>query len=310
MKISCQIGYLKRLDLYKSGREKPFSLNIPVYHIPGARQSNLEYEWVEDISVTDIRGTETQFSLDIHGFEVVPQRTPYVYDDFEDTSVISRTYVKYMEAWMKERLRADEVLIFDHQVRRRNPIFAQRRGDSDQPIRGAHVGQRFRRSRPGKSVINLKQMRLRKAIKRGMNSSSELKASPSRALSAAKSSSTITDRNSQVRGKLTRLSAWRPLFGPCEDLPLAFCDYRSVKPDEDFEETDIVYPNLESESFSVYHNKMHKWYFLSRMMPDEVILLKQADTKSELASCRTTRAVICCIMLKRLTYNKIALMPP
>ena len=193
MKINCRIGHLKRLDLYKSGREKPFSLNIPVYHIPGAKQSNLEYEWVEDISVTDIRGTESQFSLDKHGFEVVPQTTPYVYDDFEDTSVISQTYVKYMEAWMKERLKADEVLIFDHQVRRRNPNFAQRRVEADQPIRGAHVGQRFRKSRPGKTVINWRQMRPRKAMKRGTHSRLELKASPSRALSAAKSSSTITD---------------------------------------------------------------------------------------------------------------------
>ena len=56
--------------------------------------------------------------------------------------------------------------------------------------------------------------------------------------------------------------------------------------DEDFEKTDIIYPNLESESFSVYHNKNHKWYFLSGMMPDEVILLKQADTKSGVASCK------------------------
>lgn len=195
MNISCRIGYLKRLDLYKSERgEKPFSLNIPVYHIPGARQSNLQYEWVEDISVTDVRGTEPQFSLDIHGFEVVPQRTPYVYDDFEDTSVISRNYVKYMEGWMKERLKADKVLIFDHQVHRRNPNFAERRGESDQPIRGAHVGQQFRRSRQGRTVINCRQTRLRKAIKRGMISRLELKANPSQALNAAKLSSTIYHR--------------------------------------------------------------------------------------------------------------------
>ena len=75
-----------------------------------------------------------------------------------------------------------------------------------------------------------------------------------------------------------------------------------MNPDEDFEETDIIYPSLESENFSVYYNEMHKWYFLSRMMPDEVILLKQADTKSETASCRTTCAVI---TLKRLTCKRL-----
>ena len=145
MEISCRIGYLRRLDLYKSkSGEKPFSLNVPVYHIPGATQSNVEYGW-EDMSVMDIRGAESQFLLDTHGFEIVQQKLPYTYYDFEDTSVITRTYTKFMESWMRERFQADEVLIFDHQVRRRNPVFAQRRGESEQPITGAHVGQQFRR---------------------------------------------------------------------------------------------------------------------------------------------------------------------
>ena len=106
---------------------------------------------------------------------------------------------------------------------------------------------------------------------------------------------------------LTDLSAWRPLFGPCEDFPLAFCDYRSVNANTDFEKTDIIYPNLESESFSVYRNEMHKWYFLSKMMPNEVILLKQADTKSGAASCKVVSAII---TLEKLTCNETALMQP
>lgn len=156
MTISCRIGYLRRLDLYKSEPgEKPFSINIPVEHIPGAKQSNVEYEYVENITVTDIRGTESQFCLDTHGFEVVHQELPNAYDKFEDTSVITRTYARYMEIWLKERLQAEEVLIFDHQVRRRNPIFAQRRGESEQPITGAHVGQRSRRKKQDKALINM-----------------------------------------------------------------------------------------------------------------------------------------------------------
>lgn len=110
-----------------------------------------------------------------------------------------------------------------------------------------------------------------------------------------------------VLEKLTELSAWRPLVGPCKDFPLAFCDYHSVNAAEDLETTDLINPNLVSESFSVYHNAMHKWYFLSRMMPDEVILLKQADTKSGTARCKAACAII---MLNRLTCNEFALMRP
>lgn len=133
----------------------------------------------------------------------------------------------------------------------------------------------------------------------------ELKASLSQASSAARSLSTITDGISHWLLEvetLTGLSAWRPLFGPCEDFPLAFCDYRSVNADADLERTDIVYPNIKSESFSVYHNPTHKWYFMSKMMPNEVVLLKQADTKSGTASCKAACAIT---VFKRLTYTRL-----
>lgn len=192
MTISCRIGYLTRLDLYKSeSGEKPFSINIPVNHLPGARQSNVEYAYVENIRVTDIRGRESQFFLDVNGFEVVQQAIPYAYSDFEDTSVITRTYVKYMEKWMKEYFQAEEVLIFDHQVRRRNPVFAQRRGESEQPITGAHVGQRSRRKDPGKPSTNAMQMKVPKVMRLSTRSRLVLEANPLPASSAARSSSTI-----------------------------------------------------------------------------------------------------------------------
>lgn len=168
---------MKKLSLYTRGSgEKPFSINIPINHLPGARQTNVEYAYVEDISVTDIRGRESQFSLDIHGFEVLQQSIPYAYNDFEETSVITQTYVKHMEDWMKEYFQAEDVFIFDHQVRRRNPIFAQRRGESEQPITGAHVGQRSLTNNQHKTENNLMQMKVPKAMKLSMHSGLGLKA--------------------------------------------------------------------------------------------------------------------------------------
>ena len=139
----------------------------------------MEYGYVEDINVTDIRGRETQFFLDIHGFEVVQQHIPYAYNDFEDTSVITQTYAKHMEDWMKEYLKAEDVFLFDHQVRRRNPIFAQRRGESEQPITGAHVGQRSCGKYQHKAESNLMQMKVPKAWKLSTHSRLGLKADPS-----------------------------------------------------------------------------------------------------------------------------------
>ena len=104
---------MTRLDLYTSkSEEKLFSINTSVNHPPGARQSNVEYGYMENVRVTDVRGRESQFSLDVNGFEVVQQPILYAYSDFEDTSAITWTYVKYVENWMKEYFQAEEVLSF------------------------------------------------------------------------------------------------------------------------------------------------------------------------------------------------------
>jgi hypothetical protein len=112
--IRSKIGFLKKLDLYKC--EKPFNLNFPVSHIPGARQTNVEYEYVDNIPITDIRGNENAFHLDVHGFQVFRQHFNYSMQTFDDPAQVCKTYCRDMEKYLEAVLLAEKVYIYDSQV--------------------------------------------------------------------------------------------------------------------------------------------------------------------------------------------------
>ena len=81
------------------------------------------------------------------------------------------------------------------------------------------------------------------------------------------------------------LSAWRPLFGPLRDYPLAVCDYSSVDPERDYELSDDVYEDFGvDENYFVYHKPGHKWYYVSDQGPTEILLFRQYDSTVGLRS--------------------------
>ena len=73
-------------------------------------------------------------------------------------------------------------------------------------------------------------------------------------------------------------SIWKPLKGPLNDWPLTFCDASTVQKDVDLEAADLLYPDLATENFQVYHRPEHKWYYLSSQTPSELIVFLQADS--------------------------------
>ena len=83
-------------------------------------------------------------------------------------------------------------------------------------------------------------------------------------------------------------SVWRPLFGPIKDWPLAMLDYRSVDKASDFIAADVIYPHYVGESFNVFHNSRHKWFYLADQMADEVLIFKSFDSMPGVAECKST----------------------
>jgi len=183
--ITSRIGFLKHLELYKL--EKPFNLNFPVTHIPGARQTNVEYEYAENIEIFDIRGHEKDFHLDINGFQTFHCPIQYSAATFDDPALTYKTYCKDMEKYMGKLLQADKVYEFS----------ASFNGDSlDQTPQS-----------------NTSRLLLELGLK-------------------------PEDCN-----RYEIINLWRPLVEPCENFPLALCDFNSVDLENDLEREDLISPH-------------------------------------------------------------------
>ncbi len=105
--------------------EAPFYINIPDGGIPGAMNTNEISEPYHGIDVRDIRAeTSTTFSLDKQGFElavaegtlgeaVLGAVTP---DKLAKSEKILEAYAPAMEAFLKQRLKAERVFTFATRV--------------------------------------------------------------------------------------------------------------------------------------------------------------------------------------------------
>ncbi len=80
-----------------------------------------------------------------------------------------------------------------------------------------------------------------------------------------------------LKRRYSFINVWRPIAHPVIDTPLSFCDARSFT-DDDLVLTDLVYADRLGEIASVRFRPEHRWYYFSRMTPDEVALIKCYDT--------------------------------
>ena len=68
------------------------------------------------------------------------------------------------------------------------------------------------------------------------------------------------------------------------DWPLALCDAQTVDMDRDFVATDVVARDGFTENYQIYFNPEHKWYYLNKQLPSEVIIFRQTDTEERFAT--------------------------
>lgn len=86
-------------------------------------------------------------------------------------------------------------------------------------------------------------------------------------------------------------SVWRPISTPIQDCPLALCDFRSVRLDEDLVPADIIFPHYQDEAYEVLYNPDHRWFYKKGMEWDDVLLFKLGDNSPEEAPCKLTLTV-------------------
>ncbi len=80
-----------------------------------------------------------------------------------------------------------------------------------------------------------------------------------------------------LRGHYGIVNVWQPVEHSVERDPLAFVDVSTVQPD-DWVDIDILYPDRRGQIQGLVHNPAHRWYFASRMRPNEAILFNAFDS--------------------------------
>lgn len=79
--------------------------------------------------------------------------------------------------------------------------------------------------------------------------------------------------------------------GPLNDWPLTVCDSSTVQEDTDLEAADLLYPDLATENYQIYHRSRYRWYYLSDHKPSELIIFKQADSLEATAPGLTRKSI-------------------
>jgi hypothetical protein len=212
---------------------------------PGEPRSNLAPE-PHQMRIHSLRPIADDLSLDVQGFALVEQRSAV--RDFWDDDEVRRVYYPEAERFIAEATGASRVFIFDHLQRRRVPGLGDRsRSGPRQPATRVHVDHTAR-SGP---------QRVRDLMGE--------------------------DAEELLRGRVQVINLWRPIRGPLRDAPLAVCDSRTVEP-EDLVPSDLVYRERVGETYSVRYNPAHSWFYAPEMRRDEALLLKIADTRTDISA--------------------------
>lgn len=82
-----------------------------------------------------------------------------------------------------------------------------------------------------------------------------------------------------LKGRYQIINVWRPIKTILKD-PLGVADATSV-PDSDLLPVQLIYPDRVGETFTVKANDQHRWYYLYGQRPDEVMLIKCFDSKTD-----------------------------
>ncbi|HTT40780.1 MAG TPA: CmcJ/NvfI family oxidoreductase [Burkholderiales bacterium] len=203
-----------------------------------------------EVTIRDARAVAGRLELDVHGFELHSHRSEFT--DFYDGAAVRQRYYPEVQAAMRALTGALAVVVFDHNMR--SAVRAAR----------GEIGVRV----PVDQVHN--DYTERSGPKR------------KREILAAAGRSDLMDRH------FAFVNLWRPIVGPVWDNPLAVCEAPSVAREDlvpteiqHFGEEDLTTPRHTGEIYSVRYNPAHRWFYLSQMRPDEVLLLKCYDSRTD-----------------------------
>lgn len=202
------------------------------------------------VEVTNGRPRQSEWTLDCHGFALVPHRTSLV--DFRDPEAIRSLYRPELESIVREVTGASRVIIAQGGVvrlARRSPDFGA--AGTTYPAKQVHSDY-TRVSGP--------------AMARSLLSPDEAP--------------------EWLARRYAIYSLWRAFSPPPQDVPLALCEATSVAP-EDAVLADVVIGlpprQIVFEGCNFRRNPHHRWIYFRDMHRDELLLIKAYDSDGDRA---------------------------
>ncbi|EPS38830.1 hypothetical protein H072_7421 [Dactylellina haptotyla CBS 200.50] len=258
--VKADLFFLARHKLWEE--EKPFYLNIPV---PEGRERTNFRGQIHKVQIHDIRGHENTFKLDECSFQVMQESTPVPFHRIQN---IESQYIPSIELFLRDVLNASEVYAFDYTRRTSSPekIMEQEGNLLRSPGYVVHCGK----------IEKFPRQQLLTDLGFYLKYSDQ---TPKAALARLKRHLELGAK-AQAPKRIMIVNVWRPIFGPLKDSPLAFCDARTVN-GVDLVPSDLIFPGYRGEKFDIMYNDTQKWFYLSDMNENEVLLMKQFDSVKE-----------------------------
>lgn len=206
-----------------------------------------------------------------NGFELTTRGLPGAIDFFDQSQVVHEYYA-HCAALVAEWTGADAIA-FDHNVRSASGQRAARRIEGGQAVQG-----------PARVVHG--DYTLTSAPQRLRDLSEPATGNDTWRSVVDEGAPLIAPRRVEdvlASGRFSIVNVWRSIVPePVVAFPMAFCDARTVEPD-DLVVFEIHYPDRVGENYFSKHADRHRWTFYPEMTMDEALLIKQWDSAGTLA---------------------------
>lgn len=197
------------------------------------------------VPISDMREIADDLSVDREGFELLHHTTAV--ENLYDDDAIEREYYPEIEALLRRKFGASQVVIFDVTRRSDSEAGAQNLDGLRGPATRVHVDY----------TVKSGPQRVKDIL--GEDEAARLDAAGAR---------------------IIQINVWRPIHGPVERSPLALADASTVRP-EDLIATDQIFPDRVGEIYNLAHAPAQRWYYAPRMTEEEVLLIKSWDSRED-----------------------------
>jgi len=195
------------------------------------------------VSIADARELSEAPNLDREGFTLVSHETQV--GELFDAELVRAQFYPEVEQLVAKTVGAARVVAFDHNVRSGEKA-ARGEAGAQTPVKFAHNDY----------TLDSAPQRVRDLL-------------------GEEAPALLVHRFSVI-------NFWKPIRGPVQESPLAFCDARTIDADE-LAKTDLVYADRVGEVYSLTFSERHRWYYYSAMQANEVLLLKCYDSDPRFA---------------------------